>query len=257
MLFDQHPAGRLAEQFHLPSTLEAADDLMTQGRDSIWVTGGATYVMFMASQGDVMPRQLLSLRALTGLDQLTTGHVGSMVTLKRLAAGSRVGAERALTMAASLTAGPSVRSLATVGGNVGSLEGDLLPALLVLDAVVHFSDGSHQGIAEYLDNRPFRIITGLSYAARGEVGWSTSSVKVSVRGMDWPLAVAAVAVRREGSSIVDARCALTGYSAQPTLCPASSAILVGTDAEDEALDYAADVSTIVSQRGWTHWYPSK
>ena len=112
---DQRSTGRRALTLHAPETLEEAADLLARHHGNVRLGAGCTYVMLMAAHGEVQPEHLVGLHRIPGLDQLEPGRVGALTTLRHLERGPRTGAERALTMAAAVTAGPLVRTLGTVG----------------------------------------------------------------------------------------------------------------------------------------------
>jgi CO/xanthine dehydrogenase FAD-binding subunit len=87
------------------------------------------------------------LPGLDGIDEAADGGsllIGALVTLERLRRDARVMARNpALVALLGLVAGLGVRTLATVGGNVGWGAGDLVPFLLAHDARLETSEGIH------------------------------------------------------------------------------------------------------------------
>lgn len=241
MFIDQRTTGRRAKAFHSPTSLDEAARLLREHDGNVRLGAGCTYLMLMAAHGEVQPEHLVSLHRIPGLDELRPGHVGALVTLRRLERGRRTGAERALTMAAAVTAGPLVRTLGTVGGNVGFADGDVVAALMALDAEVHLHDASFMPVAQYVIDRPAAIITGFSYDTAPASG---ATVKLSRRGMDWPVVTVSAVVRRDEEGVVThAQVAAQALAAAPVLLPGASAVLVGSSGEREAIDYAADAAT--------------
>lgn len=244
MFVEQRTAGRRPTVFHTPDTLDEAIALLEQHRGDVRVAGGATYVMLMASHGEVQPSHLVSLHRITGLDALEPGTVGALTTLRRLERWCLTGPERALTMGAAVVAGPLVRSLGTIGGNVGFSDGDLVAPLIALDAHVELHDGSRLPVAEFVEQRPTAIITSLHYDMRAADGWSAATVKLAHRGMDWPIVTAAVALRRDDAgTITAARAAAQALAPTPVRLPGVEAVLVGSQGEPEAIAYAAEATT--------------
>lgn len=244
MFVEQRTAGRRPKVFHAPDTLDEAAALLEEHHGDVRVAGGATYVMLMASHGEVQPTHLVSLHRIPGLETLEPGHLGALVTLRRLERWSRTGPERALTMGAAVVAGPLVRTLGTVGGNVGFSDGDLVAPLMALNARVQLHDGRALPVAEFVEQRPAAIITDLHYAARAADGWSAATVKLAHRGMDWPIVTVAVALQRDDDgTVVAARAAAQALAPTPTMLPGVEAVLVGSQGEPEAIDYAAEAAT--------------
>lgn len=244
MFVDQRSTGRRPRHLHTPETLEEAGSLLAEHAGDVRLGAGCTYLMLMASHGEALPGHLVSLHRIVGLDERRPGRYGSAVTLRELERGDLTGPERALTMAAAVTAGPTVRNLGTLGGNVGFADGDLLPALLALDATVHLDDGREMPVGNYLDDRPSdRIVTALSHDRHADDGWSGATVKLSQRGMDWPIVTVSTALRlSQDGEILESRTAAQALAPTATTLPGVDAVLVGSHGEPEALEYAAEAA---------------
>lgn len=100
--------------------------------------------------GAVPDDNLIDISWLPGLDRIdeaSDGHslrIGGLVTLESLRRDPRVKARNpALVTLLGLVAGLGVRTLATVGGNIGWGAGDLVPLLLAHDARIETSAGVH------------------------------------------------------------------------------------------------------------------
>jgi aerobic carbon-monoxide dehydrogenase medium subunit len=203
------------------------------------VSGGATYLMWRAARGEPMPAHLISLHRIIEHDEVRDGSVGALATLRRVERGPTAGAQRALTMAASVTAGPSVRTLATVGGNLASgfPQADLVPALLALDVMVHLGDGRRVPIAEVVDEglRTADLVTRFTHELTGSEGWTGATVKLSRRGMDFSIATVSAVLRIDDDEIADARVAVGSLFERPTRLRAIEAALVGADPSEETV----------------------
>src|SRR5262245_1735418 len=261
MLLVQTHAGRLGSAWHAPeSWSEAAALLARYGADAA-VAGGATYLMWRAAHGEPMPAHLVSLHRIARQREIGPASVDALVTLRRLERATGTGPLRALTMAASVTAGPAVRTVATVGGNVASgfAQADLVPALLALDAHAHLVDGTalpvHQLLSESAAGvvgakteqrraTPGRIVTRVSHGLTAEEGWSGASVKLSRRGMDLSIGIASVVVRQRGGVIDAARVAVGSLFDRPCRLPEVEAAVAGAAPGDltsalSSVDFAA------------------
>jgi aerobic carbon-monoxide dehydrogenase medium subunit len=237
----QRSTGRVPSHLHTPDTLEGAAELLTEHAGRVRLSAGCTYLMLMAAHGEVLPPHLVSLHRVPALQQVGPREVGSSVTLRALERGPRTGPERALTMAASFTAGPAVRSLGTLGGNLGFADGDLHPALMALDATVHLDDGSTRPVADHVTEPDLaRIATRVSWTRDGQQGWTGASVKLARRSMDWPVVTVACALQlAPDGTITAATTAAQALAATPVHLPGVDAVLVGSQGEAEALDYAS------------------
>ncbi len=95
------------------------------------------------------------------------------------------------------------------------------------------NDGMH-----YLTKRPDEILTTIDLPAPD--GWSSSYWKLRRRGaFDFPVAAAAVAVRRDGETVVDVRIVLGAVASRPLEASRAAAILMGQRLTDEAIAAAA------------------
>jgi CO/xanthine dehydrogenase FAD-binding subunit len=110
-----------------------------------FIAGGTALVRFGRWGGQV-PRALVYIGRLDELREIAADdgrvRLGSQVVHSQLAASPVIRARTTLlSQAAEEVAGPAVRNLATLGGNI-VINWDLVPPLLALDAQVHVHDGS-------------------------------------------------------------------------------------------------------------------
>ncbi|MCD7109552.1 molybdopterin-dependent oxidoreductase [Rhizobium sp. DKSPLA3] len=124
-----------------PASVREARDLL-QG-DARLVAGGTALQLDWA-RGLPRPSRLIDLGRIPGLKGITDDaaglRIGALTPLARLVASARVAQHLPLLQAAARSvAGPAVRNLATLGGNIAGRTGCLLPALLALDAVLEMT----------------------------------------------------------------------------------------------------------------------
>lgn len=133
-----------------PATAEEAWQLKsTLGSEGVFTAGGTLLRTQWESGLAAMPNHLINIGAIEELHGLQTdseiGTVsfGAMMTLSSIRTSSLVNTSfPLLTEAARSIAAPSIRNLATIGGNVLSMVGDSIPALLIYDPVLHWHDGA-------------------------------------------------------------------------------------------------------------------
>lgn len=243
------------QRLYAPDTWdEAAAALREEPLDSA-VAGGATYLMWRRAHGEPLPRTLIALHRINGYDEVADGSVGALASLRRVERGPHSGAHRALTMAASVTAGPSVRTMATLGGNLASgfPQADLVPALLALDAAVEFEDGSTRPVVDVVDRglESTRLITRITHRHAGGTGWSGASVKLCRRGMDLSVATASCVLQVIDGEIVDARLAVGSLYDRPLRLRALESALVGADPSAETIAEVVDVVGVAG-RAFAH-----
>jgi carbon-monoxide dehydrogenase medium subunit len=240
----QTPAGRLGHSFHAPSSWDDARALVAEHGTEAAVSGGATYLMWRAARGEPMPEHLVSLHRIPDHDEVRDGSVGALATLRRVERGPATGAQRALTMAASVTAGPSVRTLATVGGNLASgfPQADLVPALLALDATVHLGDGRSASVVDVVGDglRTDDLVTRVTHDLSGQEGWTGATLKLSHRGMDFSIATVSAVLRIEDDEILEARVAAGSLFERPARLREIESALVGADPSEETIREVLD-----------------
>jgi 4-hydroxybenzoyl-CoA reductase subunit beta len=127
---------------------------------------------------------------------------------------------------------------------------DTVPALLALGATVHFEAASgtrEVPLAElYREDgiRPMamrqdEVLTDIRLPESD--GWRSTYMKLRDRNsFDFPIAAVAAAVRWDGTTVSEARVAITALGSRPLLVDAAAAPLVGSRLEDEAITTAAE-----------------
>jgi 4-hydroxybenzoyl-CoA reductase subunit beta len=113
---------------------------------------------------------------------------------------------------------------------------------------------------EYLAKRPDEILTEI--ALPPDDGWASVYLKLRRRGsFDFPVLGVAVAVRREGEMVREARIVLGAVASQPREATAAAAALVGERLTSETItrvaDLAAGPSKPLDNTDFTHPYRKK
>ncbi|MFD0694370.1 FAD binding domain-containing protein [Paenibacillus sp. GCM10027628] len=183
MSVPMHQLPRQQPSVWLPASVEEAL-LMKQkwGDDAVLVAGG-TWLRTRWENGlSPVPGQLISLGRIPSLSALTVDsignvHIGPALSLADLLTNPLVQKKCGLLLqACAEIAAPSVRNLASIGGNVMTRTGDLIPALLVMDAHVSCSDGKANRtlpLAEWLRSPgpvPDEVMTAIVIPASGHDG---------------------------------------------------------------------------------------
>jgi len=149
----------------LPDSVEEALQLKKSWGDQAVLVAGGTWLRPRWENGlSPMPEHLISLERIAALGALTAEgdgglRIGAALGLSALMCHPLLQLKgRLLVRACADIAAPSVRNLATLGGNVMTRTGDLLPALLVMDAQMSCTDGGAERtwpLAEWLQRSSF------------------------------------------------------------------------------------------------------
>jgi xanthine dehydrogenase C subunit len=134
-----------------PTSVEEAIQLKHKwGKDAVLVAGG-TWLRTRWENGLApMPQHFISLGRILVLSGLTVNsqgqvHIGPALSIADLMKNELVQQKCGLLLqACSEIAAPSIRNLASIGGNVMTRTGDLIPALLVMDAQIMCTDGQNE-----------------------------------------------------------------------------------------------------------------
>ena len=127
-----------------PQTLLEAAQLLLEQRDGAYLLAGGKDLLVRMKRGEIRPSALVNLKSLQGLDgikhSMETGlSIGALTSISALEQSSLIQRNYpVLSQAAGLLGSPSIRNLATLGGNIGraSPASDMAPSLMVLTARV-------------------------------------------------------------------------------------------------------------------------
>ncbi|MEW4369157.1 FAD binding domain-containing protein [Paenibacillus kandeliae] len=133
---------------------EAVQLKQTYGAAAVYVAGGTLLRTQWENGVAAFPQHMIRLDTLPGIadiqEHTDSLWIGALASLKQVGIHEQV--ERyapVLYSACKHIAAPSIRHLATIGGNIASAVGDALPALLVHHAILVWADSEQaQGIQE-------------------------------------------------------------------------------------------------------------
>jgi CO/xanthine dehydrogenase FAD-binding subunit len=175
-------------------SLNEVFDALEQQPDATFLSGGTDY-MVEVNFNHKHPTNVIALRHVPELTQWSlndsegTVRIGAGVPYLQMESGPLALAVPALAAAARTVGSPQIRSVGTIGGNLGTCSpaGDTLPVLAALDAVVHLQSAtgsrdlsfSHFMIGPKKNARlANEVITGITLPIAN--GWQGYS-KVGVR----------------------------------------------------------------------------
>jgi CO/xanthine dehydrogenase FAD-binding subunit len=225
--------------------------------DGAVVLAGGTHVMPRINTESHDVRALVSLRraGLAGIELAgREATIGAATTLARVGADERLAF---LRPAIESIASPTIRNLATVGGNlfVEQPYGDLAVALLALDATVDVAGpggAESRPVADVLERglAAGEIVTAVRFAVPQDGHWRYTKAMRRRLNSASIVTVAAV-VGAEGG----ARIALGGAGRRPVRAPSAEAVLAGGPLDRERAE-AAGRAALADAEPFTDAYAS-
>lgn len=253
--FDEAPASFNAMPgWRVPTSLADALQAKRDDPDAAWIAG-ATDLGVVLSHGRGREQRYIALDRIAELQQIEVGdaavRIGAGVSLRSIE--QRIGGLfPAIDQMLPWFAARQVRNRATLGGNLGTASpiGDLLPALLAMDAIVHCrsADGARNVPIDefFLDYRktalrPDELIEAVTVPRRDD--WTIKAYKVAKRQTDDISLVAAVfAIQRDAAGRVrEARLAFGGVAAVPMRAKAAEAALLGQPLDTSQVEPVAKI----------------
>ncbi|MER9017086.1 molybdopterin cofactor-binding domain-containing protein [Mesorhizobium sp. M0898] len=139
-----------------------AEALSLAGEGASQLVAGGTALQLGWAKGLPKPRRLIDISCIAGLKGIQLAgdgfRIGALTTLGALERDRAIGETLPLLApAVRATAGPAVRNLATLGGNVAGGTGCLLPALLAIDAKLEIVSPAGRAVvplAQWLADAP-------------------------------------------------------------------------------------------------------
>jgi len=232
-----------------------------------WIMAGGTMVMAEVNNGAVDASELVSLgrAGISGIE--LDGRVARVGATTTFAEIERCRELDFLRGAMRTLASPSIRNLATVGGNlfVRQPYGDFAVCLLALDATVEIAvaDGIRQApVGEVLDAGVARgeIVTAVRFAVPAAGTWFYHKAMRRKLNSAAIVAVAAVAHRADGV-VTSARIALGGVAPRPVRAVSAERVVVGQPLTSVVLEEAgraarADIAPFDDSYA-SAWYRSR
>jgi len=129
------------ENYHLPSTITEAINLLIENKGNARLIAGGTDLVLQLREHKINAKTLVDLGALSGLKSIAEKNgwitIGSMTTHQKIAASELIRKKtRVLAEAAQSIGSPQIRNVGTIGGNIVNAQpaADTSIALMALDA---------------------------------------------------------------------------------------------------------------------------
>lgn len=247
--------GRDPEVLRPRDPAEACRMKAALGAEGVFVAGGTLLRTQWESGAAKMPGALIDLTALPALDGIAEEAgalvIGPLVRLSDLVRSEPVAAGFPLLAEAVRRIGaPSIRNLATIGGNVASRTGDALTALLVYDAELIWRTERRTETMRLEDwladpgaGEGFRLLAGIRLKRAGAAaGCRAGRIaggfrKLGRREAFIPALVTVAVLGRltEDGTLAGVRVAAGGGSAVPSRLRAAEAVIEGARVSPETL----------------------
>jgi len=260
--------------YFAPTDVGEAVKLLAEHRDKAAVLAGGTDLVPQLNYYEIKPGALVYIGEL-GLDYVKEEGgklvIGAGTTVAHLLANSLVAEKFGVLAAAAHThASPAIRTVATIGGNLGTASpaGDLIPSLMVMDAEVILASARGERAVPIKD---FFTGPGETVRAADELiveiqvpllpGKAVFKKIGRRKAQTCSLVSAAARLEMDGKVCKAARIVLGSMAPTPIRCPKAEAMLKGK-ALDEALiaecaaQAVAESCPITDQRA-TAWYRQK
>ncbi|MDP2240104.1 MAG: xanthine dehydrogenase family protein subunit M [Burkholderiales bacterium] len=130
-----------------PATLAEAVEILSGSKEKAYLLAGGTDLLIRMKRGEIAPPALVNLKRISGLSSIEREgqsgiRIGALTTIAEIEHSSALRASHTLMAEAATALGsPSIRNLATLGGNIGraSPASDMAPSLIVLKARLNIS----------------------------------------------------------------------------------------------------------------------
>ncbi|UOQ43701.1 FAD binding domain-containing protein [Halobacillus salinarum] len=231
-----------------PGSVEEAWRLKRKfGEHAAYIAGG-TVLQLMREKGIALPGQFISLASIEGMKGIdkSTGNliIGALTSLKACQKHPSIRKSwQVLSTAIDQVASPAVRNQAAIGGNVAYGIGDLIPALLVINAHISWFDGKEMHVESLHDfvsipKRRDELITAFFLpipSAEGEILHFYK--KVGRReGFIPSLVTVAGSIRIDSNhKVTSARFAIGGGKYLPHRLETCESLLLGKQLDDKRL----------------------
>lgn len=244
-----------------PTTLSKVFEILAEEGERASLLAGGTDLLVRMKKGEITPPALVNLKRIRGLEQIATEpgenlRIGALAPIAAVENSPLVNSSHPiLAQAAGLLGTPSIRNLATLGGNVGraSPASDTVPPLIVLGARVAIE--GPQGKRE-LDLEDLFSGPGTTTLAPGEVitsfflpkmaSYSVATYEKLGRRAGVDIALVGVAVLLtldvRGYEVKDARIALAAVAPVPLRAKRAEEVLLSGSLTEERMKEAARVA---------------
>ncbi len=239
-------------RYHTPTSFADAATIAAGTTGTLRFLAGGTDVLVQMRAGMVQPDDLIDLKHIPGVDQVTQTPEGGWrigVAVPGIVLGAQVGLVRdwpGVVEGMNLVGSTQVQGRATLAGNLcnGSPAADSVPGLIAAGAVATITGpkGSRDIPVEQVPAGPGRtnlakgeVISAITLPPRGKNGGDAYLRFIPRTEMDIAVVGCAVSLRLQGDKIVEARVALGAVAPTVILSEAAAKAIIGTTLDEAAL----------------------
>jgi aerobic carbon-monoxide dehydrogenase medium subunit len=242
-----------------PNSIQEACKVLSGYPEEARIFAGGTSLLLLMKQGIVRPTYLVNIKKVPGMryikDDGSTLRIGSLTTHHDLEISPVI--EQCVPMITEIepeVANIRVRSMGTVGGNIGFAEPltDLPPIFIALDAQARIHDGKNERIMPleevfvgYYETclEPHELITEIQINKPAD-DLGLKYLRFSA-GSDKPAVGSAAAVRLDSDkkACVDVRLVLGCVAPTPLRVPEAEELLKEKELREELVEEAAEIAS--------------
>ena len=256
-----------------PGTIDEALKMLSDN-PNLKIIAGGTDVLIHLRHGNLEEAELLSLRSISGLDEIKvmedgTISIGAMATFAEIFRNDIINKYLPVLSEAAVTVGgPQIRNMATIGGNIcnGAVSADSATTLLAYNAALKLNSNGGTRIIQLRDFYagpgkvhllPGEILTSILISEDGYRKTSGCYIKYSRRNaMDIALLGISAVCRMDGNKFSDVRIALGVAAPTPIRCSEAEAYAFGRDITHETLKEIGRYA-VKSSKARDSWRASK
>lgn len=242
-------------EYHAPTTVYEATELLAEFGDEARILAGGTDLLVQLKMERRQPAHVISLRRIPALHAISQNGdllIGAATSIRRIYQSPHSNTILCLREACNLFSTVQIMYMATLGGNLcnASPAADSAPCLLVHDASVTVKSKTSERVVPLTD---FFLAPGKSVMRADELltyihiptpasNTGSAFLKISRVAADISQVCAAVKVVREGNTVRDARIALGSVAPTPFRAAQAKAALVGETFTPELAEYVGHVA---------------
>lgn len=246
-------------EYLMPGTMEEACSLVLKYREQAKIIAGGTDLLVQMKHREVLPRYIINIRGISGQDYITYDEneglrIGALATVHSLAVSPLIKEKfNVLAQAASQLGSPTVRRMATIGGNLcnAATSADTIPALMVLEAKLKIL-GADGGRTIPIENfftgpgqtvlKPDEILAEIQVPNLLPRSGGVYIKRTIRKAMDLAIIGVAVIVTRDGDTLSDVKIALGTVAPTPIRARKTEELLRGKKLSDDLLQKAGQTA---------------